>query len=674
MVTWLALVIMWTVVSSLDISCPTECECLVRQSLFIKAEVQTVNCSCRDLLEIPGAVPWTTESLLLRGNQFSELLVKIPILPHLLELDLSNNVIRQLGRGSIFQNLTELRFLDLSYNKFRTLLNGVFRGIRKLETLLVSTGHLKFIDEQVFDDMNKLKYLNLKENSIHSLSAEWFYDMMNLEFLEFSHNKMFYLNGGTFSAAISLRHLSLSHNRIRGIHENAFVGLRNLTTLLLNNNHITKVPSVALLSMRSLRVLRLDANPISQLGMGDFAKVPVEEISLSNSTSLQLIDRGSFLDLLSLKKTYLFNNPSLQYVDSQAFINVPQLRVLLLHRNNLSALSHEIVKRRPSIYLTLHGNPLLCNCNVRWVRRALDQGNSSTTVFLDPDKLTCSPPQNVSLISLKSLDLANIPTFCEPVMIGHFNKTINAEIRESQNLTCRALGIPTPKLHWILPSGIVLNESNNNFETPRKHPGTLILHHLKPKDSGVYKCVAENKVGVVIKNIILQVKNVDIGLFPQRVSSTFVTVVWNGTARNNFPEYDILYKTNDQPEEEYKSVTVSYVHRSYTINNLEPDTRYQFCIAIKDEEEGDYFQLSCVHAQTRDANFIMQGIYTTNKGPIAVVLGIVAGMSITVCMASMVTRRYRQKYYETPEKSLISNMGHAPPENLSSPLMLEDGT
>ncbi|XP_013781815.2 leucine-rich repeat neuronal protein 3-like [Limulus polyphemus] len=675
MFTWLTLqIIMWPVVSSLEISCPIECDCLVHQSLFINAKVQTVNCSSRDLLEIPSVVPLTTESLLLPGNQFSDLLNNIPFLPRLLELDLSNNLIKQLGRGSIFQNLTKLRFLDLSYNRFRTLLNGVFRGIHKLETLVISAGHLKFIDERVFDDMNNMKHLNLKGNSIHSISAEWFYDVMNLEFLELAHNEVFYLNGETFSAVVHLRHLSLSHNRIRGIHERAFVGLRNLTTLLLDNNYITEVPSVALLSMRSLRVLRLDANPISQLGTGAFTHVPVEEISLSNSTTLQLIDRGSFLDLLSLEKAYLFNNPSLQYVDSHAFINVPQLRVLLLHRNNLSALSHEIVKRRPSVHLTLHGNPLLCNCNVRWIRKALGQGNSSSAVFLDPDKLTCSQTQKLDSISLKSLNLADIPPFCEPVMIGYLNKTINAEIRESQTFACRAFGIPPPKLHWILPSGIVLNESNNNFLTPGKHPGTLTLHHLKPKDSGVYKCVAENNVSVAFKNITLQVKNVDIGLFPQRVSSTFVTVVWNGTARNNFPEYDILYKTDNQPGEEYKTITVSYVHRSYTINNLEPDTNYQFCIAVKDEEEGDYLQLSCAHAQTRDANFIMQGIYTTSKGAIAVVLGIVAGMFLTICMASMVTRKYRHRHYETPEKSLIGNMAHALPENLSSSLMSQDST
>ncbi|XP_076358838.1 leucine-rich repeat neuronal protein 1-like [Tachypleus tridentatus] len=176
-------------------------------------------------------------------------------------------------------------------------------------------------------------------------------------------------------------------------------------------------------------------------------------------------------------------------------------------------------------------------------------------------------------------------------------------------------------------------------------------------------------MGVAIKNIILHIGSVDIGLFPQRVSSTFVTVVWNGTARNNFPEYDILYKIDNQPEEQYQTVTVSYVYRSYTINNLEPDTNYKICIAVKIREEDKYIKLSCTHVHTRDASFIMQGIYTTSNVAVAVVLGIVAAMLCIVCLVSMAAKKYRQRHYETPEKSLITGMAHVPPENLNSPLM-----
>ncbi|XP_013777550.1 leucine-rich repeat neuronal protein 3-like [Limulus polyphemus] len=664
MTTWVALaflvpLIAWTEVFSSDISCPVMCDCLIL----------TVNCSSRGLFSVPAEVPLKTESLLLSENRITDFDNKMPFLPRLLELDLSINQIKQLGRVSIFQNLTELRLLDLSKNKFRTLFNGVFCSLHKLETLVIANGHLKFIDEHVFDDMSMLKHLNLKGNSIHSMPISWFYDLTNLEVLELDHNEIFYLNSDTFSVVNNLLYLSLSHNRIRGINENAFMGLRNLKTLLLNHNHVTEVPSAALQPLKQLKVLVLDANPITQLGTNNFNGFAVEEISLSNTTTLQMVDRGAFRDLINLEKVFLHNNINLQYVDPHAFINVPKLKILLLHKNNLSALSHEIVNRRPTVHLTLYGNPLLCDCNIRWIRNTLEQSDNSSVVFLDLDKLRCSQHHKLNFFPLKSLDLANISAQCEPVLVDSLNETVETKIGESHEFECRAFGIPQPRIYWILPSGAVLNESNNGLQVQGKHPGTLALYHLKPKHSGVYQCVAENKVGLASKNIALQVENVDIGLFPQRVSSTFVTVVWNGTARNNFPEYDILYRIDNQPREKYKTVTVSYVYRSYTINNLEPDTSYKFCIAVKDEEDGDYIQLSCTHVQTRDLSFIMQGIYTSSNVAVAVVLGIVAGLLLTVCFVSVVAKKYRQRHYETPEKSLISHMAHVPPENFNSPLM-----
>ncbi|XP_013786310.2 leucine-rich repeat neuronal protein 1-like [Limulus polyphemus] len=667
MVSWIFLafcVLLLTSVISSHISCPLHCDCVQRM----------VNCTSRGLHKIPDNIPLHTELLFLSENRLTNLVKQIPFLPRLLDLNLSTNQIKQLGRGSIFQNLTELRLLDLSNNKFRTLFNGVFRGLYKLETLIITNGHLKFIDEHVFDDMSNLKHLNLRENSIHSMPVEWFYDMMNLVILELDNNEIYYLNSGTFTSLNNLRHLSLSHNRIRGISEKAFLGLRNLTTLLLNHNNIAEVPTVALQSMKRLKVFFLDANPIPKLVTDDFTLFSVKEISLSNTTTLQMIDRGAFRDLGNLEKVYLHNNPSLHYVDPHAFINVPKLRVLLLHKNNLSVLSYETVYERPAVQLTMYDNPLLCDCNVRWIQKALNKKENSSIHFLNSDQLKCSQPQILRSFPLKALSLASIPEQCEPVLVDSRNETVDTKMGDSQIFECRAFGIPPPKIHWIVPSGSVVNESNNDLRIQIKHSNILLLYHLKPKDSGIYQCVAENNMGVAIKNTVLQVGSVDIGLFPQRVSSTFVTVVWNGTARNNFPEYDILYKTDNRPGEQYQTVTVSYVYRSYTINNLEPDTSYKLCIAVKDKEEEKYIKLSCTHVHTRDASFIMQGIYTTSNVAVAVVLGIVAAMLCIVCLVSMAAKKYRQRHYETPEKSLITDMAHVPPENLNSPLMPRVGS
>ena len=153
-------------------------------------------------------------------------------------------------------------------------------------------------------------------------------------------------------------------------------------------------------------------------------------------------------------------------------------------------------------------------------------------------------------------------------------------------------------------SGDVLNETSNQIHIQLKTAGSLRMFHLKPKDSGVYKCRAENKHGMALSSMELLVNDIDLHLFAISISSTSVTLVWNGTARNLFPEYQILYHRLDGNNllntTKYETVTVNHFLRSYTINNLLPNHRYKMCIAIRDDDNdiSTNVQLSCTIVQT----------------------------------------------------------------------------
>lgn len=202
--------------------------------------------------------------------------------------------------------------------------------------------------------------------------------------------------------------------------------------------------------------------------------------------------------------------------------------------------------------------------------------------------------------------------------------------------------------------------------------------------------------------------SIDIHIFPLGVASTFVTVVWNGTARNSFPEYEIVYGRDDTSDDtqqsdngkrkgKYQSVTVSQFFRSYTVNNLRPRTSYQFCIGVKSREDriggsesgkfGDstsgktgstsskvglkeeYVQFSCTSVRTLDEEFALQGVVRTSNVAVAVAMGVVAAMGLVVCGAILAARKYRQRHYDAPQgKTLV------PMENLHSPLMAHTGS
>ncbi|CAL1293377.1 unnamed protein product [Larinioides sclopetarius] len=660
------LLLLLSLLLSLLASCPPPCSCVPGP------EGSTVNCSGLHLERVPQGLPADASSLLLRGNNLTDLFGQLPPLPSLLHLDLSHNQLKQLGRGLIFHNFSRLEVLDLSHNDFRTVFNGVFRGIHRLHTLLMMHVQIKFIEEHVFDGLTNLRKLHLSHNHLNAIFPEWFRELPQLEELHLENNHISYVNNGCFSSLHSLLILSLNGNRIRGVSDGAFDGLHNLTALYLEDNQLSKVPSVSMRAIRQLRVLRLGGNFFPQLHTGDFVRLNLEECFVENIAGLTLIDRGAFWDLPYLKTLHLHHNAQLQFVDEQAFINVPNLRILSLHGNNLSALSKEVVKSfRKPLQISLHQNPLVCDCNIRWISEILRGGDNATEIKI-LGTLECDGP--AERVPVLSLDPSQIPENCPPVLVGSTNLTVDKKIGEGHVFQCRAHGLPSPKIHWILPDGRVLNQTSNDPRMRLKGPGSLELHPIRPLDRGAYTCVAENLLGQAVGVMQLKVENIDIHLFPQSVASTFVTVVWNGTARNAFPEYEIVYRREEDGVREYQSVTVNQFFRSYTINNLKPDTLYKFCIGVKSKEDKQYVQFSCTWVKTRDESFMMQGIHRTSNVAVAAVLGIVASMTLVVCAVTVAARKYRQRHYDTPEKSLVTHMAQIPLENLHSPLMAHAGS
>lgn len=368
--------------------CPTPCTCGPAKD----PPGVSVDCFGLGLASVPPGLPEDTTALLLGGNELRDLFGQLPRLPRLTQLDLSSNRVKQLGRGAVFRDLGRLAALNLSRNDFRTVFNGVFRGTPRLEVLDMRHGQVRFVEERVFEGLGRLKRLLLAHNQLNAVFPEWFVGLESLEELRLEDNRVSYVNGGAFCGLASLRLLSLAGNRIRGVSDRAFDGLGNLTSLNLEDNQLSLVPSTAFQAARSMRVLRLGGNSFPQLRTGDFARLEfLEEATVEDIAELEIIDRGAFRDLPSLKALHLHRNSRLQFVDPEAFIDVPNLRILSLHEGNLKALGEGAVKgfAKP-LQISLHGNPLRCDCNVKWLHEiVVGKRNASRVSIQEADSLSC---------------------------------------------------------------------------------------------------------------------------------------------------------------------------------------------------------------------------------------------------------------------------------------------
>ena len=74
------------------------------------------------------------------------------------------------------------------------------------------------------------------------------------------------------------------------------------------------------------------------------------------------------------------------------------------------------------------------------------------------------------------------------------------------NFTCRATGVPTPKLIWTFVGGkLPLGINQNNFEGDSFVESVLEMRRATKKMDGTYKCTAENKANRTSYSTKLQV-------------------------------------------------------------------------------------------------------------------------------------------------------------------------
>ena len=94
--------------------------------------------------------------------------------------------------------------------------------------------------------------------------------------------------------------------------------------------------------------------------------------------------------------------------------------------------------------------------------QCLKHPNNSKIELIDGKDLQCFQPKSLSEIKLIDLTENLIPQECGPkiVTIGKTNVTIHKKIGDRHVFQCRALGLPVPKIIWILPNGTSVSVLN----------------------------------------------------------------------------------------------------------------------------------------------------------------------------------------------------------------------
>lgn len=258
----------------------------------------------------------------------------------------------------------------------------------------------------------------------------------------------------TFSNLDNLIELTIRYTNIAFIDASAFSGLKSLSSLMLNE--------VNLQSM--------------DLHRAAFQNLQIQHLDLSNN-SLTMINSQMFSGLSKLKILNLSRN-KISLIQDRAFESLLQLSILNLGYNSLSTITPMWFKASAnysSLQIHLMGNSLTEECEYRgvsitenqWFIQSLVPNISFTS--RDVKAPECSKPSFVDLYKEVYVQ--------EPFPVG---------------LVCSANGYPTPKLTWLLPSGVPVSSPMGSLFVKN---GMLILNQVQPSMAGLYACIATNSEG-----------------------------------------------------------------------------------------------------------------------------------------------------------------------------------
>lgn len=420
--------------------CPYKCQC------FTPAQVL---CADERMAYVPSDMSKQVKDFIMMTSSLAYLFPHtLAESPQLTKLVFLNNILRSVHTHA-FVNLTQLQELDISGNPLLDhLFKGTFSNQGNLTKLLLNFNKFHTVLPGLFDSLKELEILQMKGNIISHLPAFLFLNLHNLRVLDLSQNKIEEVKRETFSGLARLEILKLNNNLISNLTDVLFHNISQLIELHLEWNKISQLDDDVFSILTKLKVLNLRGNLLTTFSdkVFGFEASHLKELNLKDNrlTDLSSLSRLTSLSDLVLASNQLSNLPGdifrnvtllenmdlsenqLTFLPDSIFSELFSIKAIHLHKNNLSKLDPKLFEDQnllQQLYLSdnhletlplglfdpfaiqhtvrLHGNPWKCDCHMwylhDWVLR-----NSQVIEMLD--RVFCKSPVFLRSQTIASID------------------------------------------------------------------------------------------------------------------------------------------------------------------------------------------------------------------------------------------------------------------------------
>ncbi|KAK4313903.1 hypothetical protein Pmani_014785 [Petrolisthes manimaculis] len=307
----------------------------------------------------------------------------------------------------------------------------------------------------------------------------------NTRVLDISNNNLKILPRDAFiyTGLITLQKLMLSHCKLSLMEAGCFNSVENIMELDLSHNNLKHVPSPALKGLVLLRELNLAHNALSTLATTAFTHTPhIVQLDLSYNAVMS-VAIGGLYNLTELEILNLANN-------RLSYFNASEFDLLRLLR-----------------FIRVDGNPWQCDCHLRSLQQWFRDRN--VVASIPP---SCSSPKWLSGQDWQLLGYEDL--LCVPKVSAIASRILAAH-GENVSLLCLIESEVEPTITWLVGDVPLFTDNDltryqvvdfvsaNNIS----YVSNLTITNVVMEDQEIYRCLANNRVGMTEANFTLHVSH-----------------------------------------------------------------------------------------------------------------------------------------------------------------------
>lgn len=481
---------------------------------------------------------------------------------NLTELDLSYNQINHLQPHAFESNrLPNLKYLNLAHNQLSIIPFQVFEALRALEHLDLSSNRLVTFLDNFFIRNGALKSLNLRNNSIRLISESSLNGLSQAIELDLSNNYIKSIDRNAFNSLTALQTLNLCANQINVLPTTLFYRVGQLKRVNLSRNQFKVLPNGIFANQHNLEWLHIDDTAVQVFGNW-ISRQPnsidknvlrqLRHVSIRDNRQLREIDATTFRNLPAVVHLNLSGNNLLSL--PMEIGELSDLTHLDISNNDLISVPKQLSALQRLRTINLLGNNYACDCQMVWLAKWIAEArynvvlnNGTVTAPLNQLKyLSCRQGYPGDFLRVLEQQQCHAPAAI------HVTESKTYLLRTDAQLECSFSGNPMPDIIWVTP----LNKIIRYYADPDAKPsnfsassdghsaygmradlehqaknrekiehqmlkqkqikftaateangvtllenGTLRVHNISRKDSGLYICYGYNVMGTARSDI-----------------------------------------------------------------------------------------------------------------------------------------------------------------------------